>query len=140
MASVPLLIRRLEFLYQRMREAGVGVLEFELGAQEKLRLALKSEGEGTKGKKVPAQAACPSMAGLPVVAPLSGIFYRSSSPSSPPFVEEGARVAMGDVLCIIEAMKVMNEIKASRAGVLRSIFGVNGKHVKKGDTIFLLEE
>jgi acetyl-CoA carboxylase biotin carboxyl carrier protein len=78
-------------------------------------------------------------AGHPVVSPLAGVFYRSPSPSAPPFVKEGDKVAFGDVLCIIEAMKVMNEIRADRPGVLRKIVAENGKPVSAGQDLFLLD-
>lgn len=136
MASV--LIRRLDILYQRMREAGALLVEFDLGSQEKLRLSFKRE--GAKAKEISSQAVFTPAAGLLVAAPLSGIFYRSTSPSSPAFVEVGSWVNAGDVLCIIEAMKVMNEIKAPRPGRVDQILGVNGKHIKKGDMIFTLGE
>jgi len=149
------LIRKLELLYQRMQEAGVTLLELDIGSQEKLRLARKAP--KTTGGSLPSFPS-PSAAGpashydtgrgqgerfpsaLKVVVPLSGVFYRAPSPSSPPFVEEGSSVNAGDVLCIIEAMKVMNEIKAPKSGKILRILGANGKHVKKGDTLFLLEE
>ncbi|MBI4063522.1 MAG: hypothetical protein HY401_04385 [Elusimicrobia bacterium] len=138
------LVTRLELLYQRMKAAGVSALEFELGPQEKLKIALKKEGEaGKRGSGQESIAASPvpliPVSGTPVNAPLSGVFYRSSSPSAAPFVEEGLAVKSGDVLCIIEAMKVMNEIRAPKAGKVVKVLGVNGKHVKKGDAVFLLE-
>lgn len=64
-----------------------------------------------------------------VVAPLVGIYYESSSPESPPFVKVGSLVKEGDTLCIIEAMKVLNEIKAPVAGEIKAI------HVKNGDVL-----
>lgn len=138
------LTRKLEILYQRMKEAGASVLEFELGSQEKLRLALKkAQGPGAQAPAPAAGSGAPapsSPTGHPVPAPLSGIFFRAPSPSSPAFVEEGSMVHAGDVLCIIEAMKVMNEIKAPRAGRVQKILGANGKHVKKGDIVFYIGE
>lgn len=87
-----------------------------------------------------AAAAVPAKpAGHPVASPLAGVFYRSPSPSTPPFVKEGDKVAFGDVLCIVEAMKVMNEIRADRPGVLRKIVAENGKPVSAGQDLFLLD-
>lgn len=87
-----------------------------------------------------AAAAVPAKpAGHPVASPLAGVFYRSPSPSAPPFVKEGDKVAFGDVLCIVEAMKVMNEIRADRPGVLRKIVAENGKPVSAGQDLFLLD-
>lgn len=80
------------------------------------------------------------VSGVKIAAPISGVFYRSSSPSSPPFIDIGGRVQAGEVVCIIEAMKVMNEIKALSSGVVAEVLGVNGKHVKKGDILFIIEK
>ncbi len=85
----------------------------------------------------PATPAKPS--GHPVASPLAGVFYRSPSPSAPPFVKEGDKVAFGDVMCIVEAMKVMNEIRADRPGVVRKIVAENGKPVSAGQDLFLLD-
>jgi acetyl-CoA carboxylase biotin carboxyl carrier protein len=74
-----------------------------------------------------------------IAAPLVGIFYRASSPGSAPFVEVGSRVGPDDVLCIIEAMKVMNEIKSEVSGVVKEILVENGKPVEYGQVLFLIE-
>jgi acetyl-CoA carboxylase biotin carboxyl carrier protein len=74
-----------------------------------------------------------------IASPLAGIFYRSPSPTSPPFVKEGDKVAFGDLLCIVEAMKVMNEIRADRPCVVKKILVENGKPVSAGQNIFLTE-
>ena len=73
-------------------------------------------------------------------APLVGTFYLRPSPDDPPFVEEGAEVSPGDTLCVIEAMKVLNEIKAERAGKLRRILVENGTPVEYGQPLFLFEK
>jgi len=75
-----------------------------------------------------------------VSAPLVGTFYRRPSPDAEPFVEEGTQVEPGDTLCIIEAMKVMNEIKAEQAGRLRRILIEDGEAVQYGQPLFLLEK
>ena len=75
----------------------------------------------------------------PVVAPLVGTFYRRRSPEDEPFVSEGSRVKPGDTLCIIEAMKVLNEIKAEEEGVLQQILVEDGEPVEYGQVLFLLE-
>ena len=74
-----------------------------------------------------------------IASPLAGIFYRSPSPTSPPFVKEGDKVAFGDLLCIVEAMKVMNEIRADRPCVVKKILVENGKPVSAGQNLFLTE-
>ncbi len=71
-----------------------------------------------------------------VKAPLLGIFHRAPSPSEPPFVEEGDAVKKGDVLCVIEAMKMMNEITAGRDGVIVSVCAEENAIVEYGQTIF----
>ena len=70
-------------------------------------------------------------------APLVGIFHRRPAPSDPPFVAEGTEVGMGDTLCIIEAMKVMNEIQAQRPGRLERILVEDGRTVEYGQPLFL---
>lgn len=74
-----------------------------------------------------------------VISPLVGTFYRSPSPDSPPFVEVGTRVEKGQVLCIIEAMKIMNEIESDVSGIIRKILVENGQPVEYGEPLFLIE-
>jgi acetyl-CoA carboxylase biotin carboxyl carrier protein len=71
-----------------------------------------------------------------VTAPLVGTFYRSASPDSPPFVEVGQRVKKGQTLCIIEAMKLMNELESETDGVVVAIMGENGRPVEFGAPLF----
>lgn len=72
-------------------------------------------------------------------APLMGIFFRGSTPSAPPFVKEGARVNKGDVICLIEAMKVFNEMRAEFPCVIKKVLVENGKPVKQGEPLFAIE-
>lgn len=72
-------------------------------------------------------------------APLMGIFFRGSTPSAPPFVKEGARVEKGDVICLIEAMKVFNEMRAEFPCIVKKVLVENGKPVKQGDPLFAIE-
>ena len=81
----------------------------------------------------------PAAAAHTVASPLAGMFYRSPSPASPPFVKEGDKIAFGDVLCIVEAMKVMNEIRADRPCVVKKILVENGKAVSAGQDLFVIE-
>lgn len=78
-------------------------------------------------------------AGHPVKSPMVGTFYRSSSPGGTPFVEIGQSVKEGDPLCIIEAMKLLNEIDADRAGVIKAILVDNGDPVEFGEPLFIIE-
>ena len=74
-----------------------------------------------------------------VASPLAGGFYRAPSPASAAFVKEGDKAAFGDILCIVEAMKVMNEIRADRPGLIRKILVENGKPVFAGQDLFAME-
>ncbi|MBV9440954.1 MAG: acetyl-CoA carboxylase biotin carboxyl carrier protein, partial [Candidatus Eremiobacteraeota bacterium] len=74
-----------------------------------------------------------------VTAPLVGVFYRSASPGAEPFVDVGARVNAGDVLCILEAMKLMNEIASDYAGVVVRVLPENGELVTLGQELFWIE-
>lgn len=70
---------------------------------------------------------------------LTGIFFRGSTPSAPPFIKEGAQVAKGDVICLIEAMKVFNEVRADFPCIIKKVLVENGKPVKQGDALFAIE-
>jgi acetyl-CoA carboxylase biotin carboxyl carrier protein len=74
-----------------------------------------------------------------VTAPIVGTFYRSPSPDAPPFVDVGTKVKKGQVLCIIEAMKLMNEIESEHDGVIVRILVENGQPVEYGEPLFLIE-
>ncbi len=75
---------------------------------------------------------------LDVLCPLIGVFHRSSEPSSPPFVNVGSKVKAGDVLCIIEAMKMMTEITAECDGTVASIYAEDGNLVEYGQPLFCI--
>ncbi|MDH3563833.1 MAG: acetyl-CoA carboxylase biotin carboxyl carrier protein, partial [Gammaproteobacteria bacterium] len=85
----------------------------------------------------PVPAAAP--AGHAVASPMVGTFYRSSTPGAAPFVDIGSQVNVGDTLCIIEAMKMMNEIESDKAGVIKSILKENGQPVEYGEALFIIE-
>jgi acetyl-CoA carboxylase biotin carboxyl carrier protein len=84
-------------------------------------------------------APAPPDEGHAVKSPMVGTFYRSASPGAAPFVEIGDAVAQGDTLCIIEAMKLMNEIEADASGAIRSILVENGQPVEFGQPLFVIE-
>ncbi len=91
-----------------------------------------------------APAAAPSAPAAPDAAklmksPMVGTFYRSASPTAAPFVEEGTSVKEGDTLCIIEAMKMMNQIQADRSGVIKKILVENGSTVEFDQPLFEFE-
>src|SRR5688572_286451 len=86
----------------------------------------------------PAAAAEPGQEGHVVKAPMVGTFYRSPSPDAKVFVEVGQAVKEGDTICIIEAMKLMNEIEADASGVIKAILVENGQPVEYGQPLFIL--
>jgi acetyl-CoA carboxylase biotin carboxyl carrier protein len=87
-----------------------------------------------EGVAVPAEAAENGL--VSVKSPIVGTFYRSPDPASPPFVKEGDRIRIGQVLCIIEAMKLMNEIEAEVAGEVVKILKESGQPVQYGEALF----
>lgn len=95
--------------------------------------------------QVPVSEAAPVMAVAPVEtghtikSPMVGTFYRSASPDAKSFVEIGDVVKEGATLCIIEAMKILNEIESDRAGTVRSILATNGQAVEYGQPLFIIE-
>ena len=74
-----------------------------------------------------------------IKSPLMGIFFRGSTPSAPPFVKEGAKVEKGEVICLIEAMKVFNEVRADFSCIVKKVLVENGKPIKQGDALFAIE-
>lgn len=83
--------------------------------------------------------AAPAVDGEPIDSPMVGTFYRKSSPDAPNFVEVGATVSEGDTICIIEAMKVMNEIKAEKSGTITAVLVEDSTPVQFGDTLFTIK-
>jgi acetyl-CoA carboxylase biotin carboxyl carrier protein len=96
---------------------------------------LAGEGED----EFPQRVSPPADGFVRIEAPMVGVFYRAPQPGAPPFVEEGETVAPGQTLCILEAMKLMNEIKADAAGIVRSIHVGNAEPVEFGQLLFELE-
>ena len=87
----------------------------------------------------PVAAAEPVQAGHIVKSPMVGTFYMSASPGSKPFVEVGSVVKEGDPICIIEAMKIMNEIEADKSGTITRVLCENGQPVEYGQPLFTIE-
>lgn len=81
----------------------------------------------------------PAVTGFVVKSPMVGTFYRSASPGGSPFVEVGQKVNEGDVICIIEAMKILNEIEAEKSGTITQVLGENGQAVEYGQPLFVIE-
>ena len=147
-------LRKLKKLIDLVEESGIAEIEVTEG-EDKVRVTRTyAAPAATYAAPAPAYAvpaaapvtAVASEAAAPVVAaanalksPMVGTFYRSASPTSAAFVEEGQSVKVGDTLCIIEAMKLMNEIEADRAGVVKKILVTDGQPVEYGEPLFIIE-
>lgn len=151
-------IRKVKKLIEMLEESSLAEIEIREG-EEAIRISRSPTGGPvvhmtpahvasahpapvlTPGATAPAQAgAAPAApAGHAVASPMVGTFYRSSSPGSAPFVDVGSQVNVGDTLCIIEAMKMMNEIESDKAGVVKAILKENGQPVEYGETLFIIE-
>ncbi len=148
-------LRKLKTLIDLVSESNVSELEIT-EAEGKVRI-VKSGGAvmqqyvpaPMQQQAAPAQAAAP-MAELPapapavpaghiVKSPMVGTFYRSSSPGAKAFVEVGSQVKEGETICIIEAMKILNEIEADKSGTVTRILGENGQAVEYGQPLFVIE-
>jgi acetyl-CoA carboxylase biotin carboxyl carrier protein len=88
----------------------------------------------------PAPVETPEEDGFEVTAPMVGTFYAASSPGAAPYVQVGDRINEGDTLCIIEAMKMMNQIEADVAGVVKSIRVQNGEPIEYGQVLFVIDQ
>ena len=87
----------------------------------------------------PAAASAPAVEGAEITSPMVGTFYRRPAPDAPDFVEVGSTVSVGQVVCIIEAMKVMNEIKAEKSGTICAVIAEDGSPVQYGDVLFRIK-
>lgn len=145
-------LRKLKTLIDLVQNSGISELEISEG-EEKIRIAKNLSGPAATYMVNAPVAAAPApapLAAAPVAAvaaepeghalkaPMVGTFYRSGSPGAPSFVEVGQTVKAGDTLCIIEAMKLMNEIEADASGVIKSILVDNGQPVEYGQTLFII--
>ena len=95
--------------------------------------------EPTAAETAAAAAALAAAAGHTIKSPMVGTFYRSASPGAKSFVEVGSQVKAGETVCIIEAMKILNEIEADRAGTISKIMCENGQAVEYGQPLFMIE-
>jgi acetyl-CoA carboxylase biotin carboxyl carrier protein len=107
---------------------------------EPAALAASSPAASSPAASAPAPAAAPAASGgIEIKSPMVGTFYSSPSPDAPPFVSVGQQITPDTVVCIIEAMKVMNEVKAEVAGTVTEICAENGKPVQFGQAMFRLK-
>jgi acetyl-CoA carboxylase biotin carboxyl carrier protein len=93
--------------------------------------------EAAPAPEAPKADECPGC--VEIRAPIVGTFYRAPAPDAPPYVKEGDRVEKGQVLCIIEAMKLMNEIESEVSGIVKKILVENGEPVEYGQPLFLIQ-
>lgn len=147
-------LRKLKKLIDLVEESGISELELTEG-EEKVRISRALMPSQTMFNQAPmhyttapqVNVATVPTAAAPVVAeveghivksPMVGTFYRSSSPDSKPFIDVGSKVAVGDTLCIIEAMKLLNEIDCDFAGTIKKILVENGQPVEYGEPLFVI--
>ena len=101
--------------------------------------AMAAQPAPAAGAAAPAPAAAPEPTGHIVKSPMVGTFYRSGSPGAKPFAEVGQQVKVGEAVCIIEAMKIMNEIECDHAGTITKCLVENGQAVEYGQPLFIIE-
>jgi acetyl-CoA carboxylase biotin carboxyl carrier protein len=146
-------LRKLKTLIELVESSGIAELEISEG-EERVRItrslpagavvapsstpAAQSLSPGAPAATPSADAIPPPAEGHVVKSPMVGTFYRSAAPGSVPFVEVADPVAVGDPLCIIEAMKLMNEIEADQAGVVKAILVENGQAVEYGQPLVVI--
>lgn len=154
-------LRKLKKLIDLVEESGIAELELTEG-EEKVRISRQPAGQqmmqfapaympqmmqhapqGLAPAAAPAaiaatEASAPVIEGHVVKSPMVGTFYRSPSPEAKPFVEVGSSITAGATLCIIEAMKLLNEIEADHSGVIKAILVENGQPVEYGEPLFII--
>jgi len=148
-------LRKLKKLIDLVQESGIAELEITEG-EEKVRILRVGQGATTMvamPQAAPALLPAPAIAaaapaaaasvpekvdGHIVKSPMVGTFYRAPSPGAKVFVEVGDKVSPGDTLCIIEAMKLLNEIEADQGGTIKEAYVENGQPVEYGEPLFLI--
>jgi len=145
-------IRKVKKLIELLEESGIAEIEIHEG-EESVRISRAIYAQPTMVAAAPAPAAAapaiaapaaaPSAPDVPsghqVTSPIVGSFYSSPSPNAKSFVEVGSSVNVGDTLCIIEAMKIMNQIEADKAGVIKAILAKSGDPIEYGQPLFIIE-
>ncbi len=153
-------LRKLKKLIDLVQESGIGEIEITEG-EEKVRICRQAPGvapmmmaapgmqpmqyaagagmPAAAPAAAPAPAAPPEPKGHQLKSPMVGTFYRAPSPGAPSFVEVGQSVTKGQTLCIIEAMKLLNEIESDFSGTVKAILVENGQPVEYGQPLFLIE-
>lgn len=142
-------IRKVKKLIELLKESGIAEIEISEG-EESVRISRYSR-DAPISASPPAAAAEPAAveaaatpdpvrSGQEVTAPMVGTFYSGPAPAAKPFVEIGSEVAVGDTLCVVEAMKMMNLIESEVAGKVVSILVENGTPVEFGQVLFIIED
>src|SRR5450830_1764624 len=136
-------IRKVKKLIELLEESGIDELEIKEG-EESVRISRHSKTPAQQfyapqmQAPAPAAPAAPVLNGFVVKSPMVGTFYRTPAPTSPAFVEVGKTVKVGDTICIVEAMKMMNHITAEKAGFIESILVENGQPVEYDQPLFTI--
>jgi|TARA_B110000977_G_scaffold41643_1_gene56154 acetyl-CoA carboxylase biotin carboxyl carrier protein len=147
-------IRKVKKLIELLEESGISEIEIKEG-EESVRISrngpsmtmpqMQYAPQMAPVAAAPAAApvavveAAPEVSGHTVTSPMVGTFYEAPSPGSAPFVEIGKSVKEGDTLCIIEAMKMLNQIEADKSGVVKQMVAENGQPVEFGQPLFIIE-
>ncbi|MDO9104231.1 MAG: acetyl-CoA carboxylase biotin carboxyl carrier protein [Methylovulum sp.] len=142
-------IRKIKKLIEIIEESGIAELEVKEG-EESIRISRYSAPAAYIPAPAPAVVAAAAgsasvagedatVTGHVVKSPMVGTFYRSASPGTKTFVEVGQSVQSGDTLCIIEAMKILNQIEADKSGVVKQILVENAEPVEYGQPLFIIE-
>jgi acetyl-CoA carboxylase biotin carboxyl carrier protein len=148
-------IRKVKKLIELLEESNIAEIEIHEG-EESVRIsrqntlttplfapasapAAPAAVAGEQPASPPAPTQPPEIQGHAVKSPMVGTFYRSPSPGSKSFVEEGQQVAVGDILCIIEAMKILNQIESDKAGTVKKILVENGQPVEYNEPLFIID-
>ena len=156
-------IRKVKKLIELLEESGIAELEIREG-EESVRISRQSQldtpttiyaqpatipvaappamaapGAAPEAPAAAAPSAEPEVSGHVIKSPMVGTFYRAPSPGAKPFVEVGQSVSVGDTLCIVEAMKLLNQIESDKAGVVKAILVENEHPVEYGQPLFVIE-
>jgi acetyl-CoA carboxylase biotin carboxyl carrier protein len=151
-------IRKIKKLIELLEESGISELEIKEG-EESVRISRHSSNPVMAPMQMPMQMPMPAapaavaapatdsapasgseeVSGHKILSPMVGTFYAAPSPTAGPFVKVGQKVNVGDTLCIIEAMKMMNQIEADKAGTVKAIMLENGQPVEFDQVLFIIE-
>jgi acetyl-CoA carboxylase biotin carboxyl carrier protein len=141
-------LRKLKKLIDLVEASGISELELTEG-EEKVKISrnigglqppqlIQSQPQSIQIEEKKETEIPPSIDGDTINSPMVGSFYRAASPDSAPFVEVGSTVKRGEVLCIIEAMKLLNEIESEHDGIIKKILVENGQPVEFGEPLFII--